>query len=166
MDASREAFYGTPYPETKATDPVVGGQGLPSTAKHPFYQELNLLLEEASFDPYVEGTSRPYYAAVGHPGPSPGVYSRMLFVGYFEGIDSPPGIAWRCSDSRSLHAFLGYLPTEETPDHSHLADVRRCLPEEVHEKVFAFVLRVRTKRGGCTTRQSVWVCNPPKLTPQ
>ena len=150
----------------KRPSPVIGGQGLPSTAKHPFYQELNLLLEEASFDPYVEGLSRPYYAAVGHPGPSPGVYFRMLFVGYFEGIDSHPGIAWRCSDSRSLHAFLGYLPTEETPDHSHLADVRRCLPEEVHEKVFAFVLRVRAKRGGCTTRQSVWVCSPPKLTPQ
>ena len=76
----------------------------------------------------------------------------MLFVGYFEGIDSHPGIAWRCSDSRSLHAFLGYFPLEETPDHSHLADVRRCLPEEVHEKVFAFVL-ARVAQKGVAARQ-------------
>src|SRR3954451_6960234 len=67
--------------------------------------------------------------------------------GYFEGIASQRGIAWRCADSRSLQAFLGYLPTEGTPDHSSLTKVRRRLPEVVHEQVFAFVLRIADAKG-------------------
>jgi len=39
-------------------------------------------------------------------------------IGYFEGIDSERGIAWRCADSLSLKSFLGYALTETTPDHS------------------------------------------------
>src|SRR5262249_22706669 len=74
-------------------------------------------------------------------------YFRMLFVGYFEGLDSQRGIAWRCADSRSLQAFLGYLPTEATPDHSSLTVIRRRLPEVVHEEVFAFVLRLAADKG-------------------
>jgi hypothetical protein len=115
---------------------------------HPFYQRLNHLLQEAGFDSFVEGLCRPYYAAgVGRPGIPPGVYFRMLFVGYFEGLDSQRGIAWRCSDSRSLRDFLGYLPTEATPDHSSLTKVRQRLPEVVHEKVFAWVLHLADAHG-------------------
>jgi transposase len=71
----------------------------------------------------------------------------MLFVGYFEGIDSQRGIAWRCADSRSLQSFLGYLPSEATPDHSSLTKVRQRLPEVVHEQVFAFVLKIADAKG-------------------
>jgi transposase len=121
---------------------------LPPAPGHPFYQKLNALLDEAGFDRFVEDRCRPYYAdGVGRPGIPPGVYFRMLFVGYFEGTDSQRGIAWRCADSRSLQAFLGHLPNEATPEHSSLTKVRRRLPEVVHEQVFAFVLRIADAKG-------------------
>ncbi len=116
---------------------------LPTSPGHPFYQKLNRLLGEAKFDEYVEGLCRPYYAAnLGRPGIPPGVYFRMLFVGYFEGLDSQRGIAWRCHDSRSLQAFLGYSITDPTPDHSSLSIIRQRLPFEIHEQVFAKVLQI------------------------
>src|SRR5437763_12684049 len=81
---------------------------LPKSPGHPFYQKLNAVLAEADFDPWVEQLCAPYYAdGVGRPSIPPGVYFRMIFVGYFEGLASQRGIAWRCSDSRSLHEFLG-----------------------------------------------------------
>src|SRR5262245_23968037 len=108
---------------------------------NPFYQQLNGILRDAAFDPFVEDLCRPYYAdGIGRPSIPPGISFRMLFVGYFEGLASQRGIAWRCGDSRSLRAFLGYLPTELTPDHSSLTKVRQRLPEVVHEEVFAWVL--------------------------
>lgn len=121
---------------------------LPTAPGHPFYQKLNALLDEAGFDPFVEDLCRPSYAdGVGRPGIPPGVYFRMLFIGYFEGLDSQRGIAWRCADSRSLQTFLGYLPTQTTPDHSSLTKVRQRLPESVHEQVFTFVLQVADAKG-------------------
>jgi transposase len=114
---------------------------LPRSAGHPFYDRLNRLLAEHGFDAYAEGLCRPYYAdGRGRPGIPPGVYFRMLFVGYFEGIDSQRGIAWRCADSLALRAFLGTPLTEATPDHSSLTRVRQRLPEDVHEAVFEWVL--------------------------
>ena len=80
---------------------------LPNAPRHVFYERLNGLLREGGFDEYVESLCEPYYAkSQGRPGIPPGVYFRMLFVGYFEGIDSQRGIAWRCADSRSLASFL------------------------------------------------------------
>ncbi len=134
--------------QPKQPDLWIAAPDLPTAPGHPFYQKLNALLGEAGFDRFVEELCRPYYAdGVGRPGIPPGVYFRMLFVGYFEGLDSQRGIAWRCADSRSLQAFLGYLPTEATPDHSSLTKVRRRLPEVVHEQVFAFVLGVAGAKG-------------------
>ena len=72
----------------------------------------------------------------------PGVYFRMLLVGYFEGIDSQRGIAWRCADSLSLRQFLGMPLDEATPDHSTLTNTRKRLPPEVFDEVFQFVLRI------------------------
>jgi transposase len=119
----------------------VATQSLPNAPRHVFYEKLNGLLSEGGFDEYVESLCAPYYAnTVGRPGIPPGVYFRMLFVGYFEGIDSQRGIAWRCADSRSLATFLGYTLDEKTPDHSSLTRIRQRLPLEVHEDVFAFVL--------------------------
>lgn len=123
-------------------------QAMPKSPGHPFYRKLNELLGEADFDAFVQELCQPYYAeGVGRPSIPPGVYFRMLFVGYLEGIDSQRGIAWRCHDSRSLQEFLGYLPTEETPDHSSLTRVRERLPEAVHEEVFAFILKLAAAKG-------------------
>jgi hypothetical protein len=121
---------------------------LPMSPGHPFYRKLNQLLAEAKFDGFVEKWCLPYYVAdVGRHSIPPGVYFRMLFVGYFEGLNSQRGIAWRCSDSRSLQEYLGLLPTEETPDHSSLSKIRGRLPEVVHEQVFAFVLGLADQHG-------------------
>lgn len=113
---------------------------------HVFYERLNQLLAEAGFDEFVEGLTAPFYAAGGRPGIPPGVYFRMLFVGYFEGIDSQRGIAWRCEDSLSLRKFLGLSLTESVPDHSSLTRIRDRFPVEVTERVFAFVLQMACER--------------------
>jgi len=115
---------------------------LPRAPGHPFYEKLNQLLAEVGFDRWVEERCQVYYAERGRPGIPPGVYFRMLLIGYFEGLDSQRGIAWRCADSNSLKMFLGYPLTEATPDHSSLTNIRRRLPLEVHEEVFAFVLGI------------------------
>lgn len=121
----------------------IATQDIPQTTGHPFYQKLNQLLAEAEFDAYVESLCKPFYAAhLGRPGIPPGVYFRMLIVGYFEGIDSQRGIAWRCADSLSLKSFLGHSLAEATPDHSSLTVIRKRLSMAVHEQVFTFVLKV------------------------
>jgi transposase len=111
--------------------------------RHVFYERLNQLLSEAGFDAFVEELCEPHYAdGKGRPGIPPGIYFRMLFIGYFEAIDSQRGIAWRCEDSLSLREFLGYAVTKETPDHSSLSRVRDRLPIAVHEQVFARMLAI------------------------
>lgn len=121
---------------------MVPSSALPRSPGHPFYVALNALLAEAKFDAYVEGLCEPLYREGGRPSIPPGVYFRMLFIGYFEGIDSQRGIAWRCSDSLSLRSFLGLKPTEATPDHSSLTIHRQRLPKELIEQVFSFVLKL------------------------
>lgn len=116
---------------------------LPRSAGHPFYRALNRLLSEAAFDKQVETLCESYYAdKQGRPSIPPGVYFRMLFVGYFEGIDSQRGIAWRCADSLALREFLGIGLTGSSPDHSSLTVIRKRLPTELHESVFALVLGI------------------------
>ena len=119
---------------------MVPTSALPRSPGHPFYVALNKLLAEAKFDEYVEQLCAPLYQDGGRPSIPPGVFFRMLFVGYFEGIDSQRGIAWRCSDSMSLRSFLGLAPTQATPDHSSLTIIRQRLPKELIEQVFSFVL--------------------------
>ena len=124
----------------------VAADSLPDAPRHAFYDVLNRLLESGHFDDFVEELCEPYYAgSVGRPSIPPGVYFRMLLVGYFEGIDSQRGIAWRCSDSLSLRRFLQVPLDASTPDHSSLTRVRDRLPLEVHEQVFAFVLSLAEK---------------------
>jgi transposase len=113
---------------------------MPRSPGHVFYQKLNRLLAEAGFDRWIENLCEPYYAKTGRNGIPPGTYFRMLLVGYFEGIGSQRGIAWRCSDSLSLRDFLGIAPTKESPDHSSLTIIRDRLPAEVHCQVFQWVL--------------------------
>jgi transposase len=112
----------------------VATTSLPKSPGHVFYRKLNELLAEADFDRTVEKLCRPYYHShIGRPGIPPGVYFRMLLVGYFEGIGSQRGIAWRCADSLSPREFLGTPLTEDTPDHSSLTRVHDRLPLEIHE---------------------------------
>ncbi len=120
---------------------------LPSSPGHPFYERLNGILKEEGFDRYVEGLCESFYKAGGRPSIPPGVYFRMLMLGYFEGLDSERGIAWRCADSIGLRDFLGYSVTDATPDHSSLSVIRRRLSLEVHREVFGWVLRVLKKHS-------------------
>src|SRR3984957_6886466 len=106
-------------PAVRQQDLWVPVTDLPRSAGHVFYEKLNQLLAEADFDRYVESLCQPHYAAgVGRSSIPPGVYFRMLFVGYFEALDSQRAIAWRCHDSLSLRAFLGTPLQDATPDHS------------------------------------------------
>jgi transposase len=126
----------------------VASTELPKSPGHPFYVKLNALLAEAEFDAWVEKRCEASYAeTMGRPSIAPGIYFRMLLIGYFEGLDSQRGIAWRCSDSRSLCSFLGLGPTEESPDHSSLTRIRKRLPLEVHEEVFQFVLNLAQSKN-------------------
>jgi len=74
------------------------------------------------------------------------VFSCAL-LGYFEGIDSERGIAWRLADSLSLRKFIAYALTEETPDHSTLSRTRRLYWLETHKAVFRWVLKILAEEG-------------------
>jgi transposase len=125
----------------------VATTSLPKSVGHVFYRKLNRLLAEADFDRTVEKMCEPYYHAhLGRPSIPPGVYFRMLLVGYYEGIGSQRGIAWRCGDSLSLREFLGIPLTEETPEHSSLTRARDRLPLEVHAAVFQWVLALAAEK--------------------
>ena len=113
---------------------------------HPFYKKLNQVLDKHGFDEFVEERCANYYAdGIGRPGIPPGVYFRLLMVGYFEGIDSEREIAWRVADSLSLRQFLGYELNQRTPDHSSVSRTRRLLDYQTHQEVFDWVLKVLAK---------------------
>lgn len=130
----------------RAADQVtmwISHQQLPKSPGHPFYRRLNQILKAQGFDQFCAERCQKFYAAkMGRPGLAPGVYFRSLLVGYFEGIDSERGIAWRCEDSLSLRSFLGLALEAEPPDHSTISRTRRLLDVETHEEIFGWVLRV------------------------
>ena len=116
---------------------------LPGVRPNPFYDAVNKVLSAHQFDAFVEKLCARFYCEdVGRPGLAPGVYFRCLLVGYFEGLDSERGIAWRCADSKSLGLFLGYALDERTPDHSTISRTRRLIDIETHQDVFAYVLKI------------------------
>jgi transposase len=120
---------------------------LPRSPGHVFYRKLNQVLAEGGFDRWIESLCEPHYCkGQGRPSVPPGVYFRMLLVGYFEGINSQRGIAWRCSDSLSLRDFLGIPLGEDSPDHSSLSYIRNRLPHSAHEAVFVWVLALLQKK--------------------
>jgi transposase len=106
----------------------VATQDPPRSAAHPFYTQLNQILDKHDFDACVEGLWHRCYAEdVGRPGLPPGRYFRLLLVGYFEGLDSERGIAWRAADSFALREFLGLVLPEAPPDHSTISRTRRLI---------------------------------------
>lgn len=135
--------------KTNRQEPLfLAATDLPRTPAHPFYERLNPILAEHQFDPFVEGLCQPFYADVfGRPSLEPGKYVRFLLLGYFEGIDSERGIAWRLADSFSLRACVGYAPYELTADHSTWSRTRRLLDLETHSQVFRWVLTLLAKEG-------------------
>ncbi len=121
---------------------------LPQSQGHPFYQRLNALLEAEGFDDYVNERCEKFYAMVmGRPGLAPGIYFRTMLIGYFEGIDSERGIAWRSADSLSLRSFLGYELHQGVATHCTISRTRRLIDLETHEEVFSWVLQVLAKAG-------------------
>ena len=124
----------------------IAASELPQSGGHPFYQQVNKILDAEGFDRFVENQCRAFYAEqVGRPSLPPAVYFRMLMIGYFEGLDSERGIAWRVADSLALRRFLGYGLTDLTVDHSTISRNRRLIDVETHQEVFNWVLQVLAK---------------------
>jgi len=121
---------------------------LPTAASHPFYRRLNQLLREHGFDDFVEALCATFYAdTMGRPGVPPGIYFRLLLIGYFEGIDSERGMAWRAADSFALRDFLGVGLDSAPPDHSTISRTRRLIDLETHRAVFTWVLQCLSTAG-------------------
>jgi transposase len=121
---------------------------LPRTVAHPFYEQLNWLLEERGFDDFVERQCAGFYAErMGRPSLLPGRYFRLLLIGYFEGIEGERGIAWRAADSLALRSFLGVGLNEMPPDHSTISRTRRLIDVETHQAVFRWVLELLAEKG-------------------
>ena len=119
------------------------------TPANAFYDRLNQILDEHKFDAKVERLCSKFYkkSPYGRPSMAPGVYFRSLLIGYFEGLDSERGIAWRTADSLSLRKFLGYELDEATPDHSTISRTRRLYWLETHKAIFRWVLKILDEEG-------------------
>jgi transposase len=105
---------------------------------HPFYRRLNELLDGEKFDEFCERECARFYTDNnGRPSLTPGTYFRLLLIGYFEGIDSERGIAWRAADSLGLREFLRVGMDEETPNHSTISRTRRLIDVETHRKGYS-----------------------------
>lgn len=126
-----------------ATKDVVGGP------RNAFYDQLNEILAQHKFDHKVERLCRRFYkdSPLGRPSMAPGVYFRLMLIGYFEGLESERGIAWRVADSLSLRRFLGFSLDEETPDHSTISRTRRLYWLSTHKAVLGWVLKILTAEG-------------------
>jgi transposase len=121
---------------------------IPEPPAHPFYQRLDTILTKNAFDDFVQQICARFYAPkMGRPSLIPGVYFRLLMIGYFEGLDSERGIAWRTADSLALRDFLGLAITEAPPEHSTISRTRRLIDLETHQAVFTWVLQRITDAG-------------------
>lgn len=133
-----------------------GGE-LPTAPGHPFYCRLNALLEKADFDRFCEKSCAGFYhARLGRPSLAPGMYFRTMMIGFFEGIDSERGIAWRLADSLTLREFLSIGLDEATPDHVTISRTRRLIGAETHQRIFSWVLQ-RVSQGGLLKGKTIGV---------
>jgi transposase len=139
---------GTRKQQERQEDLWIAAAELPQSAGHPFYGRLNELLEEAAFDGFVEERCRRFYAVkMGRPSLAPGVYFRLLLMGYFEGLDSERGMAWRAADSLGVRRFLRIGLDEGAPDHSTISRTRRLIDVETHREVFTWALGAIAEKG-------------------
>jgi len=133
-----------------------GGE-LATAPGHPFYTRLNELLDEAGFDQFCESCcARFYHAKLGRPSLAPGLYFRIMTIGFFEGLDSERGIAWRLADSFTLREFLSIGLDEQTPDHVTISRTRRLIDPETHQRIFSWVLE-RLAEGGLVKGKTIGV---------
>src|SRR2546428_888772 len=104
-----------------------------------FYTNLNAILDDAGFDRFAEEECRQFYAPVmGRPSLPPGRYFSLLLVGYFEGLNSERGIAWRAADSLAVRSFVGLGLDTAAPAHSTNSRTRRLIALETHRAVFTW----------------------------
>src|SRR5712691_1822977 len=124
---------------------------------HPFYRRLNEVLDQAGFDEFCEAHCRQFYhEKLGRPSLAPGMYFRVMLIGFFEGIESERGIAWRVADSLCLRQFLRIGLDERTPDHVTISRTRRLMDEATHQEVFGWVLK-RLARGGLLQGKTIGI---------
>ena len=117
-----------------------GGE-LPTAPGHPFYKRLNDVLDAAGFDRFCETECAGFYHhKLGRPSLPPGQYFRIMMIGFFEGLDSERGIAWRLADSLTLRQCLCIGLDENTPDHVTISRTRRLIDAETHQRIFRWVL--------------------------
>lgn len=121
---------------------------LPEAPGHPFYGRLNEVLDKAGFDSFCEATCAGFYhVKLGRPSLAPGLYFRIMMIGFFEGLDSERGVAWRLADSLTLRQFLSIGLDEKTPDHVTISRTRRLIDGETHQRIFSWVLERLAKSG-------------------
>lgn len=133
------------------------GDELPVAPGHPFYRRLNEILEKAGFDRFCEQSCAGFdHARLGRPSLPPGLYVRIMMVGFFEGIESERGIAWRVADSLTLRQFLSIGLDETTPDHVTISRTRRLISAETHQRIFTWVLE-RLAQGGLIRGKTIGV---------
>src|SRR5213079_1777464 len=124
------------------------GSELPTAPGHPFYSRLNEVLAKADFDRFCETNCASFYHnKLGRPSLPPGQYFRIMMIGFFEGLDSERGIAWRLADSLTLRQFLSIALDEKTPDHVTISRTRRLIDGETHQRIFSWVLERLAQSG-------------------
>jgi transposase len=124
-----------------------GGE-LPIAPGHPFYKRLNEVLDNAKFDRFCETNCATFYHdKLGRPSLPPGQYFRIMMIGFFEGLDSERGIAWRVADSLTLREFLSIGLDEKTPDHVTISRTRRLIDAATHQRIFSWVLEQLAQAG-------------------
>jgi transposase len=105
-------------------------------------------LDNAQFDPFCETSCASFYhQKLGRPSLPPGQYFRIMMIGFFEGLDSERGIAWRLADSLTLRHFLSIGLDEKTPDHVTISRTRRLIDGETHQRIFTWVLERLAQAG-------------------
>src|ERR1700726_3151074 len=133
-----------------------GGE-LPTAPGHPFYKRLNEVMDSAGFDSFCESQCAEFYhQKLGRPSLVPGLYFRIMMIGFFEGLDSERGIAWRLADSLTLREFLSIGWDEKTPDHVTISRTRRLIGAETHQRIFRWVLE-RLAQGGLIKGKTIGV---------
>jgi transposase len=138
---------GTRKKREKQQDLWYGGE-LPTAPGHPFYKRLNEVLDKADFDSFCETSCAGFYHNnLGRPSLPPGQYFRIMMIGFFEGLDSERGIAWRLADSLTLRQFLSIGLDENTPDHVTISRTRRLVDAEIHQRIFSWVLERLAQAG-------------------
>jgi transposase len=147
---------GTRKKRERQEDLWYGGE-LATAPGHPFYKRLNEILDNAKFDAFCEANcARFYHKTLGRRSLPPGQYFRVMMIGFFEGLDSERGIAWRLADSLTLRQFLSIGLDENTPDHVTISRTRRLLDGETHQRTFTWVLE-QLAQGGLIKGKTIGV---------